>query len=497
MKGKGRQILLFGMLLGLVAGGWTGWALGERAVYYFGFLGQFFLTALKMLVLPLIVCSLISGVGLLGDIRRLGRTAAATLLYYFTTTALAVLIGIILVNVIRPGDQLREERRQGVSTPDEIARRIGEIEREIASLTGATDLASRRQLEKHRQDLEAERKKLANLEKVEQFERQRPGLFQTFQEILQLFVTPDLIRGGPATVRDGRVEQPPDMLAIIVFSIILGGLLTTIGAKGRLTLDVVDGLNQAIMRFVHLVILIAPIGIFGLVAAKLGETGGGDAVFAELVGLGRYALTVIVGLLVHGVIVLPLILIVLGRRNPLRYAGAVGQALVNAFSTASSGATLPLTLEGVERYARVRPEAARFVLPMGATVNMDGTALYEAVAVIFIAQAGGHELSFTHQAIIFLTASLAAIGAAAIPEAGLVTMLIVLHAVGLPAEGIGLILAIDWFLDRCRTTVNVWGDAVGAAVIERFGVVGDTAAPPAAEAVSASSSAGDSPGNDK
>jgi Na+/H+-dicarboxylate symporter len=248
--------------------------------------------------------------------------------------------------------------------------------------------------------------------------------------------------------------------------------LTTIGKKGRLALDVIDGMNMAILKFVHLVILIAPVGIFGLVASKLGSTGGGQAFVEELFSLGRYAATVIIGLLVHALVALPLILIFLGGRNPLKYISTVSHALVNAFSTASSAATLPLTLEGVEEYAKVRPESARFVLPMGATVNMDGTALYEAVAVIFMAQAHGIDLTVAQQAIIFLTASLAAVGAAAIPEAGLVTMIIVLRAVGLPAEWVGLILSIDWFLDRCRTTVNVWGDCVGAAVIDHLGLAG-------------------------
>jgi len=470
MKGDKRYLLVLGMLLGLIAGAWAGWALGLRADYYFGFLGRFFLTALKMLVLPLIVCSLISAVGLLGDVRRLGRTAGATLAYYLTTTAVAVLIGIILVNLIKPGVVGPEGRLPAAEKSQQIQERIASLEREIETVRQRGGPGARREIENLQWLLGVEKKKLSNLAKAKRFEREQRGLFGAFKETLQMFVTPDIVRGPPGTVRGDRVEQPPDTLAIIVFSIILGGLLTTVGPKGRLVIDVVDGLNQAILKFVQIVLWIAPIGVFGLVASKLGGTGGGDAFFHELKRLGRYAVTVIVGLGVHGLIVLPLILALLGRRNPLRYVLAVSQALLNAFSTASSGATLPLTLEGVERRAGVRPEAARFVVPMGATVNMDGTALYEAVAVIFIAQSQGIHLPAGAQVIIFLTASLAAIGAAAIPEAGLVTMLIVLRAVNLDTEWIGMILAIDWFLDRCRTTVNVWGDAVGAAVIERFGL---------------------------
>jgi Na+/H+-dicarboxylate symporter len=177
--------------------------------------------------------------------------------------------------------------------------------------------------------------------------------------------------------------------------------------------------------------------------------------------------TVLIGLAIHALVVLPLILWLFGRRNPYRYLMNMGAALLTAFSTASSSATLPLTIECAEQKNMVSRRAAYFVLPLGATVNMDGTALYEAVAAIFIAQAVGMALGIEQQVLIFLTATLAAIGAAGIPEAGLVTMVIVLRAVNLPLEGIGLILAVDWLLDRFRTTVNVWGDATGAAIIER------------------------------
>jgi Na+/H+-dicarboxylate symporter len=177
---------------------------------------------------------------------------------------------------------------------------------------------------------------------------------------------------------------------------------------------------------------------------------------------------VIVGLLIHGGIVLPLILVLITGRNPFRYVLGMGKALLTAFSTASSSATLPITIECATVENRVSRRSALFVLPVGATVNMDGTALYESVAAIFIAQAYGIELGIGQQAMIFITATLAAVGAAGIPEAGLFTMVLVLKAVGLPLEGIALLLVIDWFLDRCRTTINVWGDSVGAAVIERL-----------------------------
>jgi solute carrier family 1 (high affinity glutamate transporter) protein 1 len=218
---------------------------------------------------------------------------------------------------------------------------------------------------------------------------------------------------------------------------------------------------------------LAPVGIFGLVAGRFGtamEVGGMQAFVEQLAAVGRYMVTVLVGLGIHGLLVLPLVLYFVARRNPFLYFRGMASALLTAFSTASSAATLPLTIETAQENNGVDERATQFVLPLGATINMDGTALYEAVAVIFIAQAMGIELSLMQQLIVVITATLAAIGAAGIPEAGLVTMVIVLRAVDLPLEGIELILAVDWLLDRFRTTVNVWGDAVGAAVVERVGI---------------------------
>ena len=192
---------------------------------------------------------------------------------------------------------------------------------------------------------------------------------------------------------------------------------------------------------------------------------------AVLVQTGAYFVTVLLGLAVHALLTLPLILWIFTRRNPLRFMIQMSQALLTAFSTASSSATLPISLECAVGNAKVSRRSADFVLPLGATINMDGTALYEAVAAIFIAQAIGFELTIVQQVVVAITATLAAIGAAGIPEAGLVTMVIVLNAVGLPLEYIGLILSVDWLLDRFRTTVNVFGDAAGSAVVERSFVV--------------------------
>ena len=275
-------------------------------------------------------------------------------------------------------------------------------------------------------------------------------------DVLQSFISPNLVES----------MANMEILPIVVFSLFFGGVLTTLGSKGRHVIGFFEGVNEAIMKIVHLVMYVAPIGVFALIASKLGSAGGGELFWQEISKIGKYAFTVIIGLLAHALIVLPLILKLVTGRSPLVYFKNVTQALTTAFSTASSSATLPMTIECAEERNKVSKKACLFVLPLGATVNMDGTALYESVAAIFIAQMLGIHLGFGEQMIVFLTATLAAVGAAGIPEAGLVTMVMVLQSVGLPLEGIGMILSIDWFLDRCRTTTNVWGDSVGAAVVD-------------------------------
>jgi len=256
------------------------------------------------------------------------------------------------------------------------------------------------------------------------------------------------------------------LLPIIVFCIVFSAALSTLGERGRPVIAFFEGLNDAMMVMVHWIMWFAPVGVFALIASRLGAAGGGEAFMVQLAGLARYTLAVISGLLSHAIILCAL-LAILARRRIAEFLHHVGAALMTAFSTASSSATLPVTMEGVAA-AGVDQQARRFVLPLGATINMDGTALYEAVAVLFIAQAYHMDLGLGQQLIVLVTAAMAAIGAAGIPEAGLVTMVIVLEAVDLPLEGIGLLLAVDWFLDRCRTAVNVYGDTVGAAVVGRF-----------------------------
>ena len=366
--------------------------------------GELFLRALKMVVVPLVVVSVMSGILGIGDIRKLGLPGAVAIGYYLTTTLLAVLLGIFLVNLIAPG--------VGIEPPPQGGESIS-----------------------------------------------RPmGIGEILHHLLLMLVPENLFRAA--------VEM--ELLPLISFSILFAAVLTTVGERCEHLRGLIHEIHDGFLAFVLVIMKVAPLGIFCLVAARFGEAQLEGAFLETLSRMGHYVLTVLLGLLVHALIALPLVGWLLSGRNPYRLMAKMAEALLTAFATASSSATLPLTIECALERAKLRREAVEFVLPIGATINMDGTALYEAVAVIFIAQMVGIDLSFGQQAIVAVTATLAAIGAAGIPEAGLVTMVIVLHSVGLPTEMIGVLLAVDWFLDRFRTAVNVWGDSVGALVVSRF-----------------------------
>lgn len=395
---KGHNFLLWAILIGAFGGLFSGWYFGE-AMLSVEWLGILFLNALKITIIPLIVAAVITGVTSMGDIRKLGKVGRLTILYYASTTALAVLIGLAVVNIIQPGSGMSELNSV---TPDHIS------------------------------------------------EKTNIG----FKDIILSLSHPNLLVAA--------VENK--LLPIIIFSLFFAAALTTIGDKGIPVIRFFDGLNEVMMKIVIWIMYLAPVGIFSLISARLGAAGGGEAFWNEISSVGWYCVAVILGLFIHFLLLIG-ILHLLSDHN-MSYLKQMMRALFTAFGTASSSATLPLTMECATE-AGVDKRAVKFVLPLGATVNMDGTALYEAVAVMFIAQAGGYTMGMTEQLIIFVTATLAAIGAAGIPQAGLVTMVIVLTAVNLPLEGIGMLLAVDWFLDRFRTTVNVWGDSTGAAVIAR------------------------------
>ena len=373
--------------------------------------GEIFLNLLTMMVVPLVMASVMSGIIGLGDIRKLGRPGGLAVTYYLMTTVLAVIVGLLMVNLIQPGVG------------------VDQVTLDASLEEGQVNTAG----------------------------REDAGLGTILRGLVLMLFTDNLIESAAET----------SLLPLILFSIIFAGMLTTMGTRVQALTEMITQINEALLSFILLLMKLAPFGIFCLVTARFGEAQAGGNLGAVLQQTGAYFGTVLAGLGVHAFITLPLILWIFTRRNPFRFMYQMSQALLTAFSTASSTATLPITMNCAVEKAKVSKQSSDFVLPLGATINMDGTALYEAAAAIFIAQAIGFELTITSQLVIAVTATMAAIGAAGIPEAGLVTMVIVLNAVGLPVEYIGLILSVDWLLDRFRTAVNVFGDSLGSAVVEK------------------------------
>lgn len=367
-------------------------------------IGDLFLRLLRMVAVPLVFTALVSGVLSLGQAKRFGRMFGRTMLYYLATTTLAITVGLVLVNLIRPG----------VSA---------DITRPAAAVEMDGDHVGR------------------NLVVV---------LYNLLRNMIPVNPVAALAEGN--------------FLSVIAFSIFFG--LCTLWVGGRpaeVIRELFDAVFQVMMRLTSAVIELAPIGVFFLMLSATAAHGAG--VFGSL---GWYMLTVGCGLLIHALVVIPVLLYLFGNRDPYGYARAMGPALGMAFSSASSNATLPLTLACAEKRAGISNRVGSFVLPLGSTMNMDGTALYEVVAVLFIAQHSGIELLLGDQIVVALTALFASIGAAGIPHAGLVMMVIVLEAVGLPAESQALVVAVDRVLDMLRTSVNVWSDSVGCAVVERY-----------------------------
>ncbi len=401
--------------------------------------GEVFLRLLKMIVVPLVFTSVLCGILGMGDVRKLGKPGVAAIGYYIITTILAVTVGLIVVNLVNPGGGFDQQKLAEIRADDGVAGR----ERILGKLSENLDIPE-----------DEVAKVFPNLKEGKQVP---PTLGQIFKNLLLMLVADNLFEAAAKT----------QLLPIIVFAILFGGMLTTMRTKVGTLTSLIEETNNALMKFVLLLMNVAPLGIFCLVTSRFGEAVHKGEFLEQLSQIGAYFATVLLGLGIHVLVTLPLIFWIVRRENPYRYMMDMSQALLTAFSTASSSATLPVTMECAEE-AGISRRSTEFVLPLGATINMDGTALYEAVAAIFIAQATGLiELTMTVQITIAVTATLAAIGAAGIPEAGLVTMMIVLNAVGLPVEYIGLILSIDWLLDRFRTMVNTFGDSVGAAIVEK------------------------------
>lgn len=436
MERRGQTFLTGAIIAGLILGCILGEATfrlvapesREAITGTFHFVGDtLFIGLLRMVLVPLVVSSVVTGVAGIGDPAHLGRLGVWTLAYYFSTMLVAVIIGVVLVTWVAPGQGLdaafREERMASFQRPD------GEP--------------------------------LHALE-------QTPGLGGAVGNLIRQLIPSNPLRSAVAG----------EMLPLISFSLLLGIALTLIGPPGRSLVALFESLFAAMMKMVDGILWLAPLGVLCLMAWTVGRIG-----LASLLGpLSLYILTVLLGLALHAFVVLPLLLYWLGRTGAFRFFSQMRQALLTALATSSSSATLPVTIECAERHGGVSRKAAGFVLPLGATINMDGTALYEAVAVVFLFQCFGIPLGPAELVIVALTATLAAVGAAGIPSAGLVTMVIVIEAVNgslglsgaerLPLSAVGIVLGVDRILDMCRTAVNVWGDAVGAKILSRL--VSDT-----------------------
>ncbi len=394
--------ILIALLLGLLYGIFL-----TDYVHLVEWMGDVFLRALRMIIIPLILTSIITGITQVETGRRLRNLGVKTLIYYIVTSTIAILTGLVLVNIFEPG----------------VGADLG-FTQEVDGL-----------------DIEA-------------------GSFgQTLIEIIPTNIF--------EAFSDGK------MLSVIFFALIFGYFITRIGDKHRAVLDdFFKAAFEVVMKITMLIIRFTPFGVFGIIAGNIthilvDQGGGMEALLQVGSRLGLYMITVFLGLSIHAFITLPLIQKFLAKVNPIKHFKAVSTPLLTAFSTSSALATLPLTLEAVEHNDGVSNKVSSFTLPLGATINMDGTALYECVAAMFIAQAYGLELGISQQVIIVITALIASIGAAAVPMAGLFMIAIILSAIGLPLEGIGLIIAVDRILDMFRTATNVWSDTTGAIVIAR------------------------------
>lgn len=405
--------LVLGLLYGVLAAA-QGW--GQFTSDWIAPFGQIFFRLLLLIAVPLVLASLITGVASLSDMKKLSRIGGKTIAIYITTTVIALVIGLVLVNLLNPGGSVPEEMREKLQ--------MMFADQAEAGLESAAAASGR-------------------------------GPLQPIVDMI------------PSNFFEAA-RSNRNMLQVVFFAIFAGiGLLMIPRERAKPLLDFFHSLNDLIIKMVEIIMIFAPIGVFGLLADTITSIAGDDlGQILELLGaLGFYAIVVVLGLAIHMILTYGSMMKFLTPRKISDFWKALGPAQLVAFSTSSSGATLPITMERCENNLGVSEEVSSFVLPLGATINMDGTALYQAVAAVFIAQTIGMELDLTAQITIVFTAVLASIGTAAVPGAGIIMLVIILEAVGVPIAGIALILGVDRILDMCRTVTNVTGDATVATVI--------------------------------
>jgi len=405
--------LIFGLLYGVLAVvcGWS-----RFTSFWITPLGTIFINLLKLIAVPLILASLVTGISSLSDLRKLSRIGSKTILLYLFTTTIAITLGLTIVNVTKPGHQIPHDMRNQLQAT---------YQQDANSQTEAAQKTKQRTILQPLVDMVPE----------------------------NFFQAASLNR---------------NMLQVVFLALLLGIALIQIPQdKARPLLSFFESLNVVIIRLVGLIMLIAPIGVFALIAGTITSIAHDNIKqVLELLGaLGFYCLTVILGLTLHALVVYPLLIKTFTTTSIKNFFSSIAPAQLVAFSTSSSAATLPITMECCEKNLDVSEEVSSFVLPLGATINMDGTALYQSVAAVFIAQSLGMGLDLTAQLTIVMTALLASIGSAGVPGAGIIMLVIILEAVGVPSTGIALILGVDRILDMVRTTTNITGDAAVAVIV--------------------------------
>ena len=399
--------ILIGLILGIIVGIIAN-KLGFVSFFttYVKPFGTAFIRLISMIVVPLVFASLLVGTASLNDIRKLGRIGSKTIVFYLTTTAIAIIIGLSMANIFKPGSGLTKETQQQL-----LANYAEEASSKINTAL------------------------------------QKPSIGETLLNIIP--------KNPMYSLSNGK------MLQIIFFALMLGIALTMIPTdRASPVIQFFEGINDAMIKMVHIIMEFAPYGVFALIAAIISEFGLGI-----LTPLAKYSVIVVIGLLLHIVITYTAMLKLFTKIKIKDFFKGIRPAQLIAFSSSSSSATLPVTMECVEENILVSKEISSFVLPLGATINMDGTALYQGVAAVFIAQVFGMDLTVGQQLTIVLTATLASIGAAGVPGVGMITLTMVLKTIGVPLEGIALILGVDRILDMCRTIVNISGDATCATVV--------------------------------
>jgi Na+/H+-dicarboxylate symporter len=456
--------VIIGLLLGIVYAWMSiqfGW--NEFTLNWIQPFGDIFINLLKLIAVPLVLFSIISGVASLGDMRKLGRMGIKTLALYLTTTMFAVIVGLTLVNVFKPGDHASETLREANRIRYELWRDANDIVR-----LDEINFTQNPELEEMVATIKSESTehnewvsdKLTKADKTK-----KSGPLQPLVDVV------------PKNIFQSLSDM--QMLQIIFFAIFFGVVVTGLKDEQKGTIvRAVDALNEVFVQMVWVVMKIMPVFVFALMAGQIVKAAGTDPEHFQqlLTFLLRYSLVVVLGLAIMAFLVYPLIITLFVKKMTWkRFTSGMRDAQITAFSTSSSVATLPVTMKCVEKNLKVSERTASFVLPIGATVNMDGTSLYQAIAVVALAQFHMIDLTMAQQAIIVITATLASIGAAAIPSAGLVLMIIVLESVGLNPAWIALIFPVDRILDMCRTVVNVTGDGtVSTLVAASEGEIGNS-----------------------